>query len=184
MAGILRVPKSIYKSVYISGIEWSISFFTNELDMLKRKRVKTILSLHLKIIFFVYLSKGLLLGYDIVDVCGDDGDGDGITTFLNRHSNLQPQLSGSSKLVLTIKTCLLVFHTDHILTIHLQKLMVNKEPIPSRSKHFSRSRGEKMESLEFYKFVGGSKHLAADESTTMEVIFPSLNWNPMCPDES
>ena len=41
-----------------------------------------------------------------------------------------------------------------------------------------------MESLEFYKFVGGSKHLAADESTTMEVIFPSLNWNPMCPDES
>ena len=88
--------------------------------------------------------------------------------------------------ILTIKTCLLVFHTDHILTIHLQKLMVNKEPIPSRSKHFSRSRGEKTnaESLEFYKFVGGSKHLAADESTTMEVIFPSLNWNPMCPDES
>ena len=28
------------------------------------------------------------------------------------------------------------------------------------------------------------KDLAADESTTMEVIFPSLNWNPMCPVES
>ena len=29
------------KSVHISGIEWSISFFTNEVDMLERKRVKT-----------------------------------------------------------------------------------------------------------------------------------------------
>ena len=55
--------------------------------------------------------------------------------------------------------------------------MINEKSVPSRSKHFSTDRENMKSELNI-------KNLAAEESTTMEVIFPSLNWNPMCPVES
>ena len=44
---------------HISGIEWSISFFTNEVDMLERKRVKTFFFLPLQTIYFGWSVKRL-----------------------------------------------------------------------------------------------------------------------------
>ena len=69
-------------------------------------------------------------------------------------------------------------------------------PYPSPQPHFARlppAAGDQWEVRSFEiktfqhrhrKYEIWVKNLAAEESTTMEVIFPSLNWNPMCPVES
>ena len=54
----------------------------------KEKGWKHFSSCLYKLYILVDLSKGLLLGYDIVDVGGYDSDGDDITTLLNHHPNL------------------------------------------------------------------------------------------------
>ena len=68
------------RKAHISGIEWSINFFTKELDMLKidvkeRQRKNQ-------------LEENLLLCNDVVDVSRDNGDRDHRTAFLNHHANL------------------------------------------------------------------------------------------------
>ena len=73
------------RKAHISGIEWSINFFTKELDMLKidvEERMRK------KVTSSYPLEENLLLCNDVVDVSRDNGDRDHRTAFFNHHANL------------------------------------------------------------------------------------------------
>ena len=145
------------KSFHISGIEWSISFFTNELDMLKRYGENIAQTLYL------VLSVERLTSWLWYCRCRwgwwwwwwqRPPPRSPLPPSVNQTIEISARIKETYEcycqrgqkhhicwLFKTIKkpigTCLFVLHPNHILAIHLQQLVLDKQPIPSRFKYFN-----------------------------------------------
>ena len=105
---------------------------------------------------------GHLLFHDaIVDIGGDDGDVDDVAALLDDQPNV------------------LVLHPHHVLPVDLQQVVGGQQTISENIMCIILH----LHTYFRWEFVN-NKNLAADELVAIEVILPSLNWNPMWPRES